>query len=164
MWRQLPRDGTQVARCTVERLMRELGLTGRTRGAKRRTTIPAEASGVHLDRVNRRFSADAPYRLWIADITYVATWSGFAYTAFVTDVFSRRVVGWRVANTGAPIWPLTRWRWPSGADATASPGWCTTRAVSMWGRAPGRPDPHSDGPVRIAGAGRLPGFLTRTSD
>jgi putative transposase len=99
MWRQLHRDGVPVARCTVERLMRELGLAGRTRGTKRRTTIPADTAAAHLDRVERRFVADAPNQLWIADITYVATWSGFAYTAFVTDVFSRRIVGWRVANT-----------------------------------------------------------------
>jgi putative transposase len=99
MWRQLHRDGVPVARCTVERLMRELGLAGRSRGAKRRTTIPADTAAAHPDRVERRFVADAPNQLWIADITYVATWSGFAYTAFVTDVYSRRIVGWRVATT-----------------------------------------------------------------
>ena len=99
VWRQLHRDGVPVARCTVERLMRQLGLAGRTRGKKRRTTIPDEGAAAHPDRVERRFVASAPNRLWIADITYVATWSGFAYTAFVTDVFSRRIVGWRVATT-----------------------------------------------------------------
>ena len=99
VWRQLHRDGVVVARCTVERLMRELGLAGRTRGARRRTTISADTTAAHPDRVERRFVADAPNQLWIADITYVTTWSGFAYTAFVTDVFSRRIVGWRVANT-----------------------------------------------------------------
>ena len=99
VWRQLHRDGVVVARCTVERLMRELGLAGRTRGAKRRTTIPAENVAGRADLVERRFVADAPNQLWIADITYVATWSGFAYTAFVTDVYSRRIVGWRVATT-----------------------------------------------------------------
>jgi putative transposase len=100
VWRQLGRDGVVVARCTVERLMREMGLAGRTRGAKRRTTIPADtAAAAHCDRVERRFVASAPIQLWIADITSVATWSGFAYTAFVTAVFSRRIVGWRVANT-----------------------------------------------------------------
>jgi putative transposase len=98
VWRQLHRDGIVVARCTVERLMRQLGLAGRTRGAKRRTTITADSSAQRPDLVERRFVADAPNQLWIADITYVATWSGFAYTAFVTDVFSRRIVGWRVAN------------------------------------------------------------------
>ena len=99
VWRQLHRDGVRVARCTVERLMRELGLAGRTRGVRRRTTIPADTAATHPDRVERRFVADAPNQLWIADITYVATWSGFAYTAFVTDVYSRRIVGWRVATT-----------------------------------------------------------------
>jgi putative transposase len=99
VWRQLHRDGVPVARCTVERLMRQLGLAGRTRGRTKRTTIPADTAAAHPDRVERRFVADAPNQLWIADITYVATWSGFAYTAFVTDVFSRRIVGWRVANT-----------------------------------------------------------------
>ena len=98
VWRQLHRDGVPVARCTVERLMRQLGLAGRTRGAQRRTTIPADTAAAHPDRVARRFVADAPNQLWIADITYVATWSGFAYTAFVTDVYSRRIVGWRVAS------------------------------------------------------------------
>jgi len=99
VWRQLHREGVPVARCTVERLMREMGLAGRTRGAKRRTTIPAESTAGRVDLVERRFAADAPNQLWIADITYVATWSGFAYTAFIIDVFSRRIVGWRVANT-----------------------------------------------------------------
>jgi putative transposase len=99
VWRQLHHDGVPVARCTVERLMRQLGLAGQTRGKKRRTTISADAATVHPDRVERRFVASAPNRLWIADITYVATWSGFAYTAFVTDVYSRRIVGWRVATT-----------------------------------------------------------------
>ena len=122
VWRQLHRDGVPVARCTVERLMRELGLAGRTRGAKRRTTIPADTGAAHPDRVERRFVADAPNQLWIADITYVATWSGFAYTAFVTDVYSRRIVGWRVANTCAPTWPWTPWRWPSGAAPRPSTG------------------------------------------
>ena len=99
VWRQLNREDIAVGRCTVERLMREMGLAGRTRGKKRRTTIPADASARPGDLVERAFVATAPNRLWIADITYVATWSGFAYTAFVTDVFSRRIVGWRVANT-----------------------------------------------------------------
>jgi putative transposase len=98
VWRQLHRDGVQVARCTVERLMRQLGLAGRTRGAKRRTTIAVDTAVQRPDLVERRFVADAPNQLWVADITYVATWSGFAYTAFVTDVYSRRIVGWRVAN------------------------------------------------------------------
>ena len=99
VWRQLNRDGVKVARCTVERLMRQLGLTGRVRGRRRTTTIPAPVDDRPSDLVDRAFSASAPNQLWVADITYVATWSGFAYVAFVTDVFSRMIVGWRVANT-----------------------------------------------------------------
>jgi putative transposase len=100
VWRQLNREGIPVARCTVERLMRQMGLVGRVRGgAKRRTTIPEETGTRPADLVERRFEATAPNQLWIADITYVATWSGFAYASFVIDVFSRRIVGWRVAKT-----------------------------------------------------------------
>ena len=98
VWRQLHRDGVPVARCTVERLMRQLGLAGRTRG-RATDHDPRRHRRRAPDRVERRFVAAAPNQLWIADITYVATWSGFAYTAFVTDVYSRRIVGWRVANT-----------------------------------------------------------------
>ena len=99
VWRQLRREGIDVARCTVERLMRRDGLAGRVRGRRRRTTIPGDVGARPADLVDRQFRASAPNELWIADITYVATWSGFAYAAFVTDVFSRRIVGWRVANT-----------------------------------------------------------------
>jgi len=99
VWRQLNREGIRVGRCRVERLMRQMGLTGRVRGKKRRTTVPADVAARPADLVERRFVATAPNRLWIADITYVATWSGFAYGAFIIDVFSRRIVGWRVANT-----------------------------------------------------------------
>lgn len=99
VWRQLNREGISVARCTVERLMRQTGLAGRVRGRRRRTTIPAEPATRPADLVERCFAAPDPNRLWVADITYVATWSGFAYVAFVTDVFSRRIVGWRVSNT-----------------------------------------------------------------
>jgi putative transposase len=99
VWRQLHREGIPVARCTVERLMRQMGLVGRVRGKGRRTTIPADTSPRPADLVERLFVADRPNQLWVADITYVATWSGFAYAAFVVDVFSRRIVGWRVAPT-----------------------------------------------------------------
>ena len=99
VWRQLNREGITVPRCRVERLMRGLGLAGRVRGARKRTTVPSGAAARPADLVDRQFRAAAPNRLWIADITYVATWSGFAYAAFVTDVFSRRIVGWRVSNT-----------------------------------------------------------------
>jgi putative transposase len=99
VWRQLNREGIVVARCTVQRLMAEMGLVGRGRSRRRRTTIPADVGTRPADLVDRRFCASAPNQLWIADITYVATWSGFAYAAFVTDVFSRRILGWRVSNT-----------------------------------------------------------------
>jgi len=88
-----------VARCTVERLMRQAGLAGRTRGRHKRTTTPGPVASRPGDLVDRQFKAVAPNRLWVADITYVATWSGFAYAAFVIDVYSRRIVGWRVSNT-----------------------------------------------------------------
>jgi putative transposase len=99
VWRQLNREDIVVARCTVERLMRKAGLAGRVRGRRRRTTISDPASERPSDLVERAFRASGPNQLWVADITYVATWSGFAYVAFVTDVFSRAIVGWRVANT-----------------------------------------------------------------
>jgi putative transposase len=99
VWRQLRREGVPVARCTVERLMRQMGLAGRVRGKRRRTTVPADTFPRPADLVDRRFVASRPNQLWVADITYVATWSGFAYAAFVIDVFSRRIVGWRVAST-----------------------------------------------------------------
>ena len=99
VWRQLRREGHDVARCTVERLMREMGLQGVTRGRKKRTTIPADQNHRRLDLVQRRFQADRPNQLWVADFTYVATWSNFVYTAFVIDVFSRMIVGWRVSSS-----------------------------------------------------------------
>ena len=98
VWRQLNREQVVVARCTVERLMRQMGLAGRVRGRRRKTTIPDSTADRPEDLVERAFAATAPNQLWVADITYVATWSGFAYVAFVTDVFSRRIVGWRVSS------------------------------------------------------------------
>jgi putative transposase len=99
VYKQLRREGIVELRCRIERLMRELGLRGRVRGKKRRTTIPADLCPRPPDLVDRRFRASGPNQLWIADLTDVATWSGFAYAAFVTDVFSRRILGWRVSNT-----------------------------------------------------------------
>ena len=99
VWRQLKREHTSVARCTVERLMAQMGLVGAVRGkTKRTTTVSDDAAARPLDLVDRQFSVDAPDRLWVADITYVATWSGFVYVAFVVDAFSRFIVGWRVAS------------------------------------------------------------------
>jgi transposase InsO family protein len=99
VWRQLRRDSVDVARCTVERLMRLLGLRGVVRGRRCRTTIPDETAVRPLDRVHRQFVANRPNQLWVADFTYVATWAGFVYVAFIIDVFSRYVVGWRVARS-----------------------------------------------------------------
>jgi putative transposase len=98
VWRVLNREGIAIARCRTERLMRQMGLAGRVRGKKKRTTVADATAPRPADLVDRNFAAAAPNRLWVADLTYVATWSGFAYTAFVIDVFSRRIVGWRVAS------------------------------------------------------------------
>ena len=99
VWRQLHRQGVQVARCTVERLMRREGLKAVVRGKRQRTTIPDENTTRPADLVDRRFEAGAPNRLWVADLTYVPTWSGFVYAAFVIDAYSRFIVGWRTATT-----------------------------------------------------------------
>ncbi|WP_373279269.1 IS3 family transposase [Skermania piniformis] len=99
VWLALNRDGTRVARCTVERLMRELGLAGVVRGAVKRTTIADPAAARPADLVRRRFTPVAPNRLWVADITYVSTWSGWVYVAFVIDAYARRIIGWRTATT-----------------------------------------------------------------
>jgi putative transposase len=99
IWKELHRRGEQVARCTVERLMRELGIRGAVRGTDKIRTTRADPHGQVLgDKVERDFTADAPNRLWVADFTYVATWSGIAFVAFVTDVYSRKIVGWRAAD------------------------------------------------------------------
>jgi putative transposase len=99
VWRQLGREGVAVARCTVERLMRRMGLHGAVRGKETRTTIADEAMPCPADKVNRQFRAPQPNRLWLSDFTYVATWQGFVYVAFVIDAFARRIVGWRVSRT-----------------------------------------------------------------
>ena len=99
VWRQLGREGISVARCTVVRLMRQMGLQGIVRGKSVRTTISNKAAPCPLDRVNRDFKAPAPNRLWVSDFTYVASWAGFAYVAFVIDAYARRIVGWRVSRT-----------------------------------------------------------------
>jgi putative transposase len=98
IWKQLRREGTRVARCTVERLMREMGLRGVSRGRAWVITTRAEdGAGRPADLVDRQFRATRPNQLWVADFTYVATWRGFVYVAFVIDVFARRIVGWRVS-------------------------------------------------------------------
>jgi putative transposase len=99
VWRQLSREGIRVARCTVARLMRAMGLQGAVRGKPVRTTISDKAAPCPLDRVNRQFQAPRPNVLWVSDFTYVATWVGFVYVAFVIDAYARRIVGWRVSRT-----------------------------------------------------------------
>jgi len=100
VWKQLRREGIRVARCTVERLMREMGLRGAVRGRAWVITTRADAAADRpADLVERRFTATRPNQLWVADFTYVATWRGFVYVAFVIDVFARRIVGWRVASS-----------------------------------------------------------------
>ena len=99
VWKQLRREGIRAARCTVERLMRRLGLHGVRRGKVVRTTVSDQATPCPLDRVNRQFKADRPNQLWVSDFTYVSTWQGWLYVAFVIDVFARRIVGWRVSSS-----------------------------------------------------------------
>ena len=105
VWQQLHREGIIVARCTVARLMKKMGLQGAVRGRRVRTTQPADVTDRPLDLVERNFTADRPNQLWVSDLTYVATWRGFVYVAFVGpgngpfDVFSRLIVGWRVSNS-----------------------------------------------------------------
>ena len=99
VWRQMKREGFAVARCTVERLMRDMGLQGVFRGKPVRTTVSDKAAPCPLDRVNRQFRAPAPNMLWVSDFTYVATWAGFVYFAFVIDTYARRIVGWRASRT-----------------------------------------------------------------
>src|SRR3981189_3236712 len=99
VWRQLQRESFAVARCTVERLMRNMGLQGVIRGKPVKTTISDKAAPCPLDHVNRQFRAPRPNVLWLSDFTYVATWSGFVYVAFVIDAYARRIVGWRASRT-----------------------------------------------------------------
>jgi transposase InsO family protein len=99
VWRQLSREGIGIARCTVERLMGRMGLQGAIRGRPHRTTWSDRSAPCPLDLVNRQFEAPTPNSLWVADFTYVATWTGFVYVAFVIDTFARRIVGWRVSKS-----------------------------------------------------------------
>ena len=99
VWKQMNREGFAVARCTVGRLMKLQGLRGAVRGRRVRTTIPDMTVARPQDRVNRQFTADRPNQLWVSDFTYVSTWQGWLYVAFVIDVFARRIVGWRVSSS-----------------------------------------------------------------
>lgn len=99
VWRQMLREGHDVARCTVARLMRKMGLEGVIRGKRVRTTVPDKAAPCPLDHVNRQFRVERPNVLWVSDFTYVSTWQGFVYVAFVIDAFARRIVGWRASRS-----------------------------------------------------------------
>jgi len=125
VWRQLLREGIVVARCTVARLMRTMGLQGVVRGKTVRTTISNAAAPCPLDRVNRQFKAPHPNALWVSDFTYVATWAGFVYVAFVIDVFARRIVGWRVSRTAHAGFVL---------DASMDRPWNARQKYSVFGK------------------------------
>ena len=99
VWKQMNREGIRVARCTAERLMGKMELRGATRGKGMRTTVPDANAPCPLDRVNRHFKADRPNQLWVSDFTYVSTWQGWLYVAFIIDVYARRIVGWQVSRT-----------------------------------------------------------------
>ena len=127
VWRQLQREGIQVARCTVARLMREMGLRGAIRGKPVKTTIADKGLPCPLDRVNRQFRADRPDQLWLSDFTYVSTWSGFVYVAFIIDAFARRIVGWRVSRP-MPALSWMPWSRPcTSAGQPGNPDWSITR-------------------------------------
>jgi transposase InsO family protein len=99
VWRQMNREGVKVARCTIERLMNRLQIQGARRGKSVRTTVPDKAAPCPLDKVNRQFKASRPNELWVSDFTYVSTWQGWLFVAFVIDVFARRIVGWQVSRS-----------------------------------------------------------------
>jgi putative transposase len=149
VWHLLHRDANiadqfgSVARCTVERLMRQAGLQGARRGRRFVTTKPDRSAERPPDRVNRDFTADAPNRLWIVDFTYVATWSGMAFTAFVSDVFSRRIVGWRTSCSMPTELPL---------DALEMALWTRDRAGHT------DPDGRLEGLIHHSDAGSQGGF------
>ena len=131
IWHVLRRDGENVARCTVERLMRGLGIKGVVRGKRVVTTNPDTSLPCPDDKVNRLFKADRPNKLWVSDFTYVPTWSGTVYVAFVIDVFARRIVGWRVSTsmtTKFVLDALDQAIWQSGKEKhLITKAWCITR-------------------------------------
>ncbi len=144
VWRQMKREGFDVARCTVERLMRDMGLQGVIRGKPVRTTISDKAAPCPLDHVNRQFHAPAPNRLWVSDFTYVATWAGFVYVAFVIDTYARRIVGWRASRTAHASFVLDALeqalhdRRPSIAAAWSTTAIAAANSIDQIHRAPGR--------------------------
>ncbi|WVX50190.1 hypothetical protein ROLI_032860 [Roseobacter fucihabitans] len=143
IWHQMRREGFEIARCTVARLMKDIGIEGVVRGKKPKTTLQDKALPCPLDRVNRQFHAPAPNVLWVSDFTYVATWQGFVYVAFVIDVFPRRIVGWRASRTAnagfvlpsrdiAAQYPAGQWiLWnrPFINAGQRRIKWCITRTV-----------------------------------
>ena len=143
VWAQLNREGVRVARCTVERLMRAEGLSGARRGkAFVVTTRPDDRQHRPVDLVERQFRAPAPNRLWVADLTYVNTHTGWVYVAFIIDVYSQMIVGWQASRSCVRIWRSTPWRWRCGtvnAPAPTSPASSITvtaavKADSIGGR------------------------------
>lgn len=135
IWRLLRREGIVVARCTVERVMRQQGLRGVHRGKQFATTRPDQTATRPPDHVQRCFRAGRPNELWVVDFTYVPTWSGMAFTAFVTDVFSRRIVGWRTMGRMPTELPLERSRWRSGfviGPVRTSPASFNIRTVRLF--------------------------------
>ena len=134
------REGQQVARCTVERLMRRQGLRGALRGKVQRTTVSDPEAPCPLDRVNRVFKAERPNQLWVSDFTYVSTWQGWLYVAFVVDVFARRIVGWRVStlmDTGCVPHALGTWRYRHVRDLLANHRDLATEATASDWISPG---------------------------
>jgi putative transposase len=134
VWRQLHREGIVVARCTVERLMRELGLRGTVRGKTRRTTTPDATAARPADLVNRDFAAQRPNQLWVADLTYVASWSGFVYVALVIDAFSRFIVGWQASRSlrtdlALDALEMAIWRRRAGLEGLVHH---SDRAANIW--------------------------------
>ena len=136
VWRQLRREGFAVARCTVERLMASLGLQGTIRGKPVRTTISDKAVPCPLDHVNRQFHAPRPNALWVSDFTYVATWTGFVYVAFVIDAYARRIVGWRVSGQRMRASCSMPWSRPSmiGGPSIAAGSYITATAAANTSR------------------------------
>ena len=134
VWKQLRREGQAVARCTVARLMRRLGLAGAVRGRKfAATTLAATAAARPPDLVTRQFTAVRPNQLWVADLTYVATWRGFVYVAFVIDVFSRRIVGWRASTSLRSDLALDALELGGGAPPTRGPASAARHAYDLCG-------------------------------
>jgi hypothetical protein len=162
VWAQLNREGVRVARCTVARLMRELGLRGVVRGKPNHTTSAGAAADRPRDLVDRRFRAGAPNRLWVADLTYVRTWSGFVYAAFITDVYSRMIVGWQASRSLRSDPPSTPWSKRSGGALTCRASPRRARPSLGQGRAiprdPLHRTPHRN---RRRQLGRLQGRLVR---